>query len=146
MQHWSHKAILWIFYPLAKIFVTDCRQGVRSTIYDFFFDKSIYFLYSATFRAKMINTLTNVALCRKYMDLPKKKNHNKLYFLHLVDILNDLLLIVDNSPYKEQLWKIQIANYALFYIILLFRALLKNWLLMAFKCDRILLNCLIKLM
>ena len=63
---------------------------------------------------------------QKIHGFAEKKNHNKLYFLHLVDILNDLLLIVDNSPYKEQLWKIQIANYALFYIILLFRALLKN--------------------
>ena len=26
-----------------------------------------------------------------------RKNHNKLYFLHLVDILNDLLLIVKHS-------------------------------------------------
>ena len=73
------------------------QQSVRSTTYYdfFFFDKSIYFLYSATFRTKTSAHLQASPEKSRYTEnkwICRKKNH-KLYFLHLVDILNDLLLI-----------------------------------------------------
>ena len=40
-----------IFFERSVVNHLKYQQGVRSTTYYDFFDKSIYFLYSATFRA-----------------------------------------------------------------------------------------------